>query len=1321
MDREIACPLQNMMLQKSDVSHRRGYRRKLVLSLTFLAMLVAGFCFEREANGQQVQWIWTSDHRPKEIPQASCFFRKSFRMLEPELGQLQIAANDRCEVYLNGSFLGTAEGSEHTKRFDISSSLVAGVNVLAVQVDNTSGTTAGLAAAIVVKEKSEDKWRMLPTGEAWNASTERHQDWTTKEHDDSSWGKCQIVQTSKSATTPPATNAAAAQSLRSASDQPQVPTDDLTNRPVGPIATRETATAEEPAKYSIAADFSVKTVVDSSIGSLIAMEFDEWGRLICSLEAGGLVRVDFKVAADQPGRIKTICEKVSGCQGILSLNGNLYVTGQGPDGLALYRLTDANSDGTMEQITTLLKFTGTVGEHGPHGVTLGPDGYLYVIIGNASGIADKSTAPSPYATTYEANIVPRIEDPGGHAVGVKAPGGTIARCRLDGTDVAIYAGGIRNAYDLAFDNNGELFIHDSDMETDIGTGWYRPTTVFQVQAGAEIGWRSGWASFGTHQPDCIAPIADTGRGSPTGVVVYNHLAFPQRFHNSLFLGDWSEGRILNVSLRETGGTYTTKTEVFLQSRPLNVTDLAVGPDGGLYFCTGGRGTAGGIFRINWLGETPSQVMNPESPTLKLLTFPQPQSAWGRQSLAKLKKQMGDEWKSTLETAVSDQNLDAPLRVRALEVLTLYGPTPSMQLLRSAVADPDARVRGRAAKLMGMRKREDVESDLIALLQDTNPWVRRVTCESLVRVGSQPTLQQITQCLKSTDRSEAFAARRLLETMPVDQWCDEALRSNDIRVVIQSSLALTIAHPSTENGYKILARTAELLDGFISDADFLDLLRAVQLALTQGQIGPEKIPAFVERMAEEFPCKNAAINGELAKVLAYLKAGGASRDYAEYFIESADSLQQKLYAAMMLHSMAEKLEPADRRAILLTIERALAVQGAGGGYYAYLSGAAESLARLITKDEVELVLERGNEWPHAMVAAFYLLPEKLPTHIAERLIQIDKTPTQRTDAATRKMRAGILALLAGCDDAATRSYLHTVWQNEELRRNDVALVLAQRPEGENWAYLVSSFPNLDPDTAGEVLMKLREVKRRPREGKQYRELIQLGLRLKDSGAIATVALLEHWTQQTLGSGEVDWQTAIQLWKNWFAQEFPEEAPISASADPRQSTRWTATELINAMAALDSPADVSRGQRLFSTAQCAKCHRYGTTGDALGPDLTALAGRFTRVDMIEAIVHPSKIVSDQYRGKKITTRNGQTMNGLLTIGPDDSWIVLNSSGDRISIPISEVEEIGELNQSTMPDGLLDKLSAQEVADLIYFLQSDAKGQVAGVPATSPNIIR
>jgi hypothetical protein len=222
----------------------------------------------------------------------------------------------------------------------------------------------------------------------------------------------------------------------------------------------------------------------------------------------------------------------------------------------------------------------------------------------------------------------------------------------------------------------------------------------------------------------------------------------------------------------------------------------------------------------------------------------------------------------------------------------------------------------------------------------------------------------------------------LETLPVDRWCDESLQSNDTRLVIQASLALIIAHPNKENGYKILARTAELMDGFITDADFLDLLRAVQLALTEGQINPEKIPAFVGRIAEEFPCKDPRINGELAKILTYLRATAASTSFAAYFADSGDSPAEKVYVAMMLHSMAEKLEPADRRAILLTIERALAVPGAGGGYYAYLSGAAEGLARMITKDEVDGA-EHGSS--AACRAAFYLLPENW----APGLIQIDK--------------------------------------------------------------------------------------------------------------------------------------------------------------------------------------------------------------------------------------------------------------------------------------------------------------------------------------------
>ena len=161
---------------------------------------------------------------------------------------------------------------------------------------------------------------------------------------------------------------------------------------------------------------------------------------------------------------------------------------------------------------------------------------------------------------------------------------------LDGDNVELFASGVRNAYDLAFNEHGELFTYDSDMESDLGMAWYRPTQVMHVVAGSEFGWRSGWSKWPDYYADVMPPLVETGRGSPTGVVAYNHFMFPTKYHNALFVGDWSEGRILAVKLERDGAGYKANTEVFLQGEPLNVTDLAVGPDGNLYFSTGGRST-----------------------------------------------------------------------------------------------------------------------------------------------------------------------------------------------------------------------------------------------------------------------------------------------------------------------------------------------------------------------------------------------------------------------------------------------------------------------------------------------------------------------------------------------------------------------------------------------------------------------------------------------------------------------------------------------------------------------------------------------------------
>ncbi len=108
-------------------------------------------------------------------------------------------------------------------------------------------------------------------------------------------------------------------------------------------------------------------------------------------------------------------------------------------------------------------------------------------------------------------LLPRMWDANGHAVGIMAPGGFIVRTNLDGSRWELFSDGYRNAYDLAFSPDGELFTYDSDMEWDIGAPWYRPTAVCHVTSGSDFGWRSGSACPPTWYVDLVPPVLPVGR------------------------------------------------------------------------------------------------------------------------------------------------------------------------------------------------------------------------------------------------------------------------------------------------------------------------------------------------------------------------------------------------------------------------------------------------------------------------------------------------------------------------------------------------------------------------------------------------------------------------------------------------------------------------------------------------------------------------------------------------------------------------------------------------------------------------------------------
>src|SRR5262249_38529540 len=270
--------------------------------------------------------------------------------------------------------------------------------------------------------------------------------------------------------------------------------------------------------------------------------------------------------------------------------GSLYIVANSPARSGLYRVRDTDGDDRFDRVEELRRFDGE-GEHGPHGVVLGPSGrHLYIVGGNGSYLAgppESSAIPAPWR---EDRLQRRIGASDG-GFGPTRPGGWICRTDPEGRSFELVAMGFRNPYDLAFNPDGELFTFDSDMEWDAGTPWYRPTRVNHVIDGADFGWRAGTSKWPEDYPDSFGSVVDVGFSSPTGVTFGTGARFPATYQRAFFVADWSYGNIYAVHLEPKGASYSGRLERFVSSAPLPVTDLVVRPqDGALYFTVGGRGT-----------------------------------------------------------------------------------------------------------------------------------------------------------------------------------------------------------------------------------------------------------------------------------------------------------------------------------------------------------------------------------------------------------------------------------------------------------------------------------------------------------------------------------------------------------------------------------------------------------------------------------------------------------------------------------------------------------------------------------------------------------
>lgn len=145
--------------------------------------------------------------------------------------------------------------------------------------------------------------------------------------------------------------------------------------------------------------------------------------------------------------------------------------------------------------------------------------------------------------------------------------------------------------------------------------------------------------------------------------------------------------------------------------------------------------------------------------------------------------------------------------------------------------------------------------------------------------------------------------------------------------------------------------------------------------------------------------------------------------------------------------------------------------------------------------------------------------------------------------------------------------------------------------------------------------------------------------------------------------------------------------------------------SAMAALRGKPDFERGRSLFFSATCGKCHRLGTLGGNIGPDLTSIPHKFDQRYVVEAIVEPSKHISDQYGSSNVLLDNGRVITGLVVDNGDNELTIYpnDPNAEPVKVSRDEIEEIQPSPVSQMPKDLLNPLSPEEVRDLVNYLMA------------------
>ena len=953
--------------------------------------------------------------------------------------------------------------------------------------------------------------------------------------------------------------------------------------------------------------------------------------------------------------------------GVLARRGSVYFTSIP----SVWKFTGEQKAETRQEISrgygVRFNFTG----HDLHGLIFGPDGKLYFSNGDRGAHAkgpDGSLADTPDE-------------------------GAVYRCNPDGTQLEVFARGLRNPQSLAFTENGDLLPGDNDCDKG------DEERLVHVVQGGDSGWRVGyqhplidkdspWLAEKLWQPRTkdtaayvLSPICNIEDG-PSGLTYYPGTGLNDSYRGSLFIthfkGSVAKSGIYTYNVKPKGAGYAiADSKPFLTSAL--PTDVKFGPDGRLYTSDWADG---------W----------PKSKRGRIYAISDPQHAKDALVL-ETQKLIAQDWTKASVSELTVLLAHADQRVRqeaqftfaergaaSLAPLASIAATPSpspyarlhaiwalgqlaqknpaaLAPVRTLLRDADAEVRAQASKILGDAGDTSSAEALIAALTDSAPRVKFFAAQSLGKLN------------------HAAAAPALIAALRANNDQDEYLRHALVLGLVggHNVTALTAAMTSDSRAVRLgLVLTFRRIQNptiakFLNDADPF-IVREAALAINDAPI-VAGYPALAALITQ--PLTDEAI---LFRVLnAHFRLGQPANAAALAAYAANVAAPAKLRGEAIAQLANWPTPPARDRVVGLFRPLTPATRPAADAAAAL----TPLLAGLLNTTTPTIIQT-------AVLNAIDSLEIK---SAADTLFAVLKDPNQPS-----ANRAAALRALDKLKDPRIPEAVKIASDLNAPLMRQAALPISAR---------------LSPEAAAPVLANLI-AKGTPSEQKTaYRAL---GTLQHPSAATVLATQLS-----ALAEGKVPAAVQLDLLNAAALRHEPAIKTLLASRDAALAKN--PDPLAPFQVALQG-GDRARGEKIFNNQPvlaCVRCHKIGTeSGGEAGPNLAEVGAKNDRAALLESILKPNAKISTGYDTIVLTLKSGGSAAGIVASETADSLTLRTTDNQLVAVQKANIAK-RDSAPSGMPEIYGAILTKSEIRDLVEYL-STLRSRPNQVPENSqPRALR